>query len=106
MLTKRQRELLEFIDCSTQESGIAPSFKEMAIAVGSTTTATIHRLVCGLEERGAIRVLRRNGNMLPRAIEVLRDTRIDRATWFRFDDETKTLERDRDIQIATTRRRI
>ena len=68
MLTKRQHDLLVFINQCLTESGVSPSFEEMKDAMGLHSTSGVHRRILELEERGFIRRLpyRR------RAIEVLR----------------------------------
>lgn len=68
MLTAKQRELLLFITERIRETGVCPSFEEMKGAVGLKAKSGIHRLICGLEERGFIRRL----PVLARSIEVLR----------------------------------
>jgi repressor LexA len=68
MLTKKQCELLLFIDDRLKESGISPSFDEMKDALGLASKSGIHRLITGLEERGFIRRLPHRA----RALEILR----------------------------------
>ncbi len=68
MLTKKQYELLVYIDKRLQETGISPSFDEMKDALGLRSKSGIHRLITGLEERGFIRRLPHRA----RALEVLR----------------------------------
>jgi repressor LexA len=68
MLTKKQRELLLFIERRLRESGISPSFDEMKEALQLRSKSGIHRLITGLEERGFIRRLPHRA----RALEVLR----------------------------------
>ena len=68
MLTKKQHELLTFINTRLQESGVCPSFDEMKDALGLKSKSGIHRLITGLEERGFIRRLPHRA----RALEVLR----------------------------------
>ena len=68
MLTKKQHQLLVFINQRLTETGIAPSFDEMKDAMGVRSRASIHRLILALEERGFIRRLPHRA----RAIEVLR----------------------------------
>ncbi|MBF0166563.1 MAG: transcriptional repressor LexA [Alphaproteobacteria bacterium] len=68
MLTKKQYELLMFIEKRLKESGVSPSFDEMKEALGLKSKSGIHRLITGLEERGFL-------NRLPhraRALEVTR----------------------------------
>ncbi|MBX6323071.1 MAG: transcriptional repressor LexA [Rhodospirillaceae bacterium] len=68
MLTRKQRELLLFINKRLLESGIAPSFDEMKDALGLRSKSGIHRLISGLEERGFIRRIQHRA----RALEVAR----------------------------------
>ena len=57
MLTKKQSELLMFINERLKESGVSPSFDEMKEALNLKSKAGIHRLITALEERGFIRRL-------------------------------------------------
>tara|TARA_Y100000588_G_scaffold231585_1_gene245326 strand:- start:612 stop:1313 length:702 start_codon:yes stop_codon:yes gene_type:complete len=57
VLTKKQLELLLFIDQHLKHHGTAPSFEEMKIAVNLKSKSGIHRLVTALEERGFLRRL-------------------------------------------------
>lgn len=57
MLTKKQLELLLFIDEHLKNHGTAPSFEEMKMAVNLKSKSGIHRLVTALEERGFLRRL-------------------------------------------------
>jgi repressor LexA len=68
MLTRKQHELLVFIDKKLKETGISPSFDEMKEALDLKSKSGIHRLITGLEERGFIRRLAHRA----RALEVLR----------------------------------
>lgn len=68
MLTKKQYELLVFINRRLQEAGVSPSFDEMKDALGLRSKSGIHRLITGLEERGFVRRLPHRA----RALEVLR----------------------------------
>lgn len=56
-LTQRQSELLAFISRRIGETGIAPSFKEMAEALSIKSKSGVHRVIVVLEERGHIRRL-------------------------------------------------
>lgn len=51
-LTRRQGELLEMIGDHIRRHGVAPSYDEMAAAVGLKSKSGIVRLVQGLVERG------------------------------------------------------
>ncbi|MBI3444802.1 MAG: transcriptional repressor LexA [Magnetospirillum sp.] len=68
MLTRKQYELLMFIDQKLRASGISPSFDEMKDALDLKSKSGIHRLITGLEERGFIRRLAHRA----RALEVVK----------------------------------
>jgi repressor LexA len=68
MLTRKQRELLKFIQERLGETGISPSFDEMKEALGLKSKSGVHRLITGLEERGFIRRLPHRA----RALDVVR----------------------------------
>jgi repressor LexA len=68
MLTKKQYELLLFINKRLNEHGVSPSFDEMKAALGLRSKSGIHRLITGLEERGFIRRLPHRA----RALEISR----------------------------------
>lgn len=52
MLTRKQHELLVFIDKHLRETGFSPSFEEMKEALNLKSKSGIHRLISALEERG------------------------------------------------------
>ncbi len=68
MLTRKQYELLRFINERLTESGVPPSFDEMKDALDLRSKSGIHRLITALEERGFIRRLPNRA----RAIEVIK----------------------------------
>jgi repressor LexA len=68
MLTKKQHELLVFIQSRLADGGISPSFEEMKDALNLKSKSGIHRLISGLEERGFIRRLAHRA----RALDVVR----------------------------------
>lgn len=68
MLTKKQIQLLEFIQSRMARDGVPPSFDEMKLALDLRSKSGIHRLVTALEERGFIRRLPHRA----RALEILR----------------------------------
>ena len=55
MLTRKQYELLRFINERLKEAGVPPSFDEMKDALDLRSKSGIHRLITALEERGAAR---------------------------------------------------
>jgi len=54
-LTKRQKEILDFIHGFIDEHGYAPSFEEIAQAFGYSSLATVHEHLSNLERKGYIR---------------------------------------------------
>ena len=68
MLTRKQHELIRFIQVRLEETGISPSFEEMKEALDLKSKSGVHRLISALEERGFIRRLPNRA----RALEVLR----------------------------------
>jgi repressor LexA len=68
MLTRKQYELLMFIQERLAASGVSPSFEEMKEALGLKSKSGIHRLISGLEEREFIRRLPHRA----RALEILK----------------------------------
>ncbi len=67
MLTRKQQELLSFIDDRLRADGVSPSFEEMKDALQLRSKSGVHRLINALEER---RFIRRLPNRA-RALEVL-----------------------------------
>ena len=68
LLTRKQHELLVFIDKHLRTTGFSPSFEEMKEALNLRSKSGIHRLITALEERG---FLRRRAHRA-RALEVIR----------------------------------
>jgi len=68
MLTKKQKNLLLFINKKLRASGISPSYEEMKDALNLKSKSGIHRLISALEERGFIRRLAHKA----RALEVIK----------------------------------
>ena len=68
MLTRKQLDLLMFINERLKETGVPPSFDEMKEALDLASKSGIHRLITALEERGFIRRLPNRA----RALEVIR----------------------------------
>ena len=67
MLTKKQKELLDYITLINKKDGISPSYEEMKNRLNLKSKSGIHRIISALEERGFIRKLANKA----RAIEVL-----------------------------------
>jgi repressor LexA len=68
-LTKRQKEIFDFIRRHTSEKGYPPTVRDIGKAIGLTSSSTVHAHLSNLERAG---VLRRDPTK-PRAMEVLAD---------------------------------
>ena len=68
MLTRKQHELICFIDDRLSATGVSPSFEEMKDALDLKSKSGVHRLISALEERGFLRRLPNRA----RALEVLK----------------------------------
>ncbi|MGY2732604.1 transcriptional repressor LexA [Sphingomonas sp. UYP23] len=68
MLTRKQHELICFINDRLDETGVSPSFEEMKEALDLKSKSGVHRLISALEERQFIRRLPNRA----RALEVLK----------------------------------
>ena len=68
MLTKKQKNLLLFINKKLRSSGVSPSYEEMKDSLNLKSKSGIHRLISALEERGFIRKLPHKA----RALEVVK----------------------------------
>ena len=68
MLTKKQKNLLIFINKKIRSTGVSPSYEEMKNSLSLKSKSGIHRLISALEERGFIRRLAHKA----RALEVLK----------------------------------
>ena len=68
MLTKKQKNLLIFINKKIRSSGISPSYEEMKDSLNLKSKSGIHRLISALEERGFVKRLAHKA----RALEVVK----------------------------------
>ena len=68
MLTKKQKNLLVFINKKIRSSGISPSYEEMKNSLNLKSKSGIHRLISALEERGFVKRLAHKA----RALEVVK----------------------------------
>ena len=68
MLTKKQKNLLVFINKKIRSTGVSPSYEEMKNSLNLKSKSGIHRLITALQERGFIRRLAHKA----RALEVLK----------------------------------
>jgi repressor LexA len=65
-LTKRQKDVLDFLSGFVRDNGYSPSFEEIAVNLGLSSLATVHKHISTLEAKG---YLRRNFNQ-SRSLEV------------------------------------
>tara|TARA_Y100000817_G_scaffold260098_1_gene214208 strand:- start:269 stop:949 length:681 start_codon:yes stop_codon:yes gene_type:complete len=68
MLTKKQKNLLLFINKKLRSTGVSPSYEEMKESLNLKSKSGIHRLISALEERGFIKRLAHKA----RALEVVK----------------------------------
>ena len=69
MLTKKQKQLLNFISTFQSRNGVTPSYEEMKDALALKSKSGIHRLILALEERGFVKRLAHKA----RALEIIKD---------------------------------
>ena len=68
MLTKKQKNLLVFINKKIRSTGVSPSYEEMKTSLNLKSKSGIHRLISALEERGFVKRLAHKA----RALEVIK----------------------------------
>lgn len=69
-LSKKQEEILDFLKSEIRSKGYPPSVRETCVAVGLSSTSTVHAHLKTLEKKGVIR----RDPTKPRAIEILKTT--------------------------------
>jgi repressor LexA len=67
-LTKKQRQILDFVETFVETNGYSPSYEEIADHFGYNSLATVHEHLTNLEQKG---FLRKNYNK-SRSLEVVR----------------------------------
>ena len=86
-LTKRQREILDYLNEFIQQHGYAPSLEEIGRRFNLSSLATVHKHLTNLQEKGFIR---RSWNR-SRSVELLSarwDVEVTRTLRRRFLGET------------------
>ena len=68
MLTKKQKNLLIYINEKLKNDGVSPSYDEMRVSLNLKSKSGIHRLISALEERGFVKRLAHKA----RALEVVK----------------------------------
>ena len=51
-ITRRQKEVIDFLSNFTQQNGYSPSYEEIAIGLGLSSLATVHKHVTNLQKQG------------------------------------------------------
>ncbi len=105
MLTKKQKNLLLFINKKLRSTGVSPSYEEMKQSLNLKSKSGIHRLISALEERGFIKRLAHKA----RALEVIKlpETASANDIYNSFSpsvikgglDETNSTKKDTDIPV-------
>ena len=58
-ITRRQKEVIDFLSNFTQKNGFSPSYEEIAHGLGLTSLATVHKHVTNLQNKGLLQPLDR-----------------------------------------------
>ncbi|WP_433983140.1 transcriptional repressor LexA [Tunturiibacter empetritectus] len=66
-ITRRQKEVIDFLSSFTQKNGYSPSYEEIASGLGLSSLATVHKHITNLQNKG---LLQRAHNR-SRSIDVL-----------------------------------
>ncbi len=72
-LTKRQKQVLDFILSFEEENGYCPSFEEIASGLGLASLATVHKHISALEAKNYLRRVPRQSRSLELSPEYLAD---------------------------------
>ena len=73
-LTKKQKQILDFITEFIQDNEYAPSYREIADSFGLSSTATVHEHVKSLQNQGLL-----NNNSTARSLELIKHTTASKA---------------------------
>ncbi len=85
-LTKRQKEVLDFIADFLEEKGYSPSYEELAQGLQLASLATVHKHIQGLESRNYVRRLFNQSRSLEVSAKYLQERRKGRAAAPRADE--------------------
>ena len=87
MLTKKQKELFDYLNQYISKNDISPSFEEMKKAVNLKSKSGIHRLITSLEQRGFIKRLKHKA----RAMEIAKSF-VNSAKKNNYQSESSSIE--------------
>ena len=80
-LTKRQKEVLDFIADFVEENGYSPSYEELAQGLQLASLATVHKHIQALESRNYLRRLFNQSRSLEVSAKYVQERRKGRASW-------------------------
>src|SRR5512147_218594 len=66
-ITKRQKEIYDYVADFVQRNGYSPSFEEIGEGMGLSSLATVHKHISNLEKKGLLR----RGHNKSRSIDVI-----------------------------------
>jgi repressor LexA len=66
-ITRRQKQVYDYVDEFVQRNGYSPSFEEIGDGLGLTSLATVHKHITNLEKKGLVK----RGHNKSRSIDVL-----------------------------------
>lgn len=94
-LTKRQFQVLSFLDRFVQENGYCPSFDEIGKSLRLSSLATVHKHINTLERKGFIR----RGYNRSRSIEIVNRAPLQEVAKSRRVTEQSTSRASKDLQL-------
>lgn len=74
-LTKRQKDVLDFLTEFVRDNGYSPSFEEIAAGLGLSSLATVHKHIATLETKGYLRRSFNQSRSLEVSPEYLQESR-------------------------------
>ena len=77
-LTKRQKEVLDFIADFVEQNGYSPSYEELAQALNLASLATVHKHIQALESRNYLRRLFNHSRSLEVSQKYIQERRKNR----------------------------
>ena len=77
-ITRRQKEVIDFLSNFTQKNGYSPSYEEIAHGLGLTSLATVHKHVTNLQNKGLLQRAHNRSRSKPFLLERGGSTSIER----------------------------
>lgn len=101
-LTPAQKSAFDFIRAYVVEKGIPPLYTEIGSHIGLKSKSSIHRLVKGLEDRGAIRVMPNR----PRGIQIIDEIPGDEFLGSEISSYVRQYAQEQNIEFNTAIREL